>query len=62
MIAELVLEKEQLDCGDYVSWSAYHANRHVADMRPVSQIVLKPLFTEAEHRAAMMVHSMKLSV
>ena len=38
VMAELVLEREQLDRGDYVSWSAYHAKRQAADIRPVSTI------------------------
>ena len=33
VMAELVLAKEQLDCGDCVSWSAYHANRQADDIR-----------------------------
>ena len=33
VMAELVLAKEQLDRRDYVSWSAYHANRQAADIR-----------------------------
>ena len=62
-MAELVLEKEQLDQWNYVHvpWSAYHANRQAADIRPVSPISLKPLFTKAAHSEAMMAHTMKLS-
>ena len=40
VMAELVLEKEQLDCCDFVSCSAYNANRQAADIRPVSPIYL----------------------
>ena len=34
VIAELVLEKETLDHGDFVSWSSYHANRQRDEIRP----------------------------
>ena len=60
MMAELVIEKEQLDRGDHVSWSAYHAKRQAADIRPVSNMLM-PFFTKETHNAAMMAHAMKLS-
>ena len=61
VMTELILEKEQLDRDDFVSWSAYHANRQADNVRPVSPIFLMPLFTEAAHSAAMMAHAMHLS-
>ena len=60
VMAELILEKEKLDPKDFVSWSAYHANRESAVIRPVSPISLMPLFTEAAHTAAMIVHAMNV--
>lgn len=59
-MAEFVLEKEKLDPDDFVSWSAYHANRQGADIRPASPIFLMPLFTEAANTAAMIAHAMNL--
>ena len=38
VMAQHVLEKEHLDRGDYVSWSAYHTKRQAVDIRPVSPI------------------------
>lgn len=60
VMAELILEKEQIEPGDFVSWSAYHANRQEADIRPVSPIFLMPLFTEPANSVAMIAHAMKL--
>ena len=61
VMAELVIEKETLNPGDFVSWSAYHANRQGDEISHVSPTLLMPLFTEAAHRATMMTHAMKLA-
>ena len=46
VMAEPYLEKDQLDCSDYVSRSAYHANTQVDNVRPVSSIFLCPFSTK----------------
>ena len=58
-IAEL-LQKENLDPTDFVSWAAYHANRQPDNIRYISPIAVMPLFTESSNTGAMIMHAMKL--
>ena len=57
VMAELVLAKEQLDRGDYVSWSAYHANRQAADITQY----FNAFFTEAARNAPVICNQFLLS-
>ena len=54
-VSELV-QKEQLDQKDYISWSGYHADVQIMEPCPSAIIQLLPLFRENEHSYAMMLH------
>ena len=56
IMAKLVQEKEHL-----TAVTMYLGQLTTEDVRPVSPIVLMPLFTDAAHSAAMIVHAMKIS-
>ena len=58
-VSELV-QKEQLDHTDHISWSGYHADVHIMEPRPSAIIQLLPLFRENEHSYAMMLHGMNM--
>jgi len=59
-MSELVLKKNKLDPKDFVSWTAYHAERQSGELSLVSQITLMPLFMEPAHTPAMIMHAMRL--
>ena len=54
------LEKEELDKGDWVSWSAYHADIQQAVIPPAAINALLPLFLDNAHSVAMIRHSMDI--
>lgn len=54
-----VIEKEELDQGDIVAWSAYHASLHdVSDDLQPALTQLLPLFYEKAATASMIKHGM----
>ncbi len=57
---EDLLQKEQLEVGDNLTWSAYHAASQPQFVRPRAITSLLPLFSENAHSLAMIQHSMKV--
>jgi hypothetical protein len=55
-----LIQKDALNMDDFISWAAYHASRQPPLTRPVSPIALLPLFQDAAHSPAMIVHAMTL--
>ena len=59
--ASKLLEKDDLNAGDMISWAGYHAtNDNSEHVRPKAKTALLPLFREAAHTVSMVKHGMEL--
>lgn len=54
-----LVEDGKVDVGDFVSWAAYHASMQDQTVKLPTPIALMPLFREASHSFAMIMHCMK---
>jgi hypothetical protein len=54
------LQKEKLESGDWISWSAYHAHMQQTVIPPAALNALLPLFLDNAHSVAMIKHSMDI--
>jgi hypothetical protein len=54
------LQKEKLEIGDWISWSAYHAHLQQTIIPPAAINAMLPLFLDNAHSVAMIKHSMDM--
>ena len=55
-----LINKENLDKNDYLSWAAFHASIQPENTRLSAHTALLPLFHEQAHTAGMILHAMKV--
>jgi hypothetical protein len=59
-VVQDLLDKQELDEEDYLSWSAFFASMQPPFIQPLADTVLLPMFHENAHSPAMILHSMKI--